>query len=311
MQRALPWFAAILLLTNVALGYLVITLKTEVTQVHLAWDTANQDAQKRIGDLQHKLTSAKEAQTKADKQIAEMRGNPSGAASGGGANGGRRIIHLSDIMKDHPEYEALYAKNMRRNIDRMYGNNLGSLNLSPDQLSQLKNLLVERQMSSMDAMSAAQAAGLTPGTPEYREAMQDASQNVEQQLTALLGSNADATLRQLQVRGNMESQVEFNYAVDFTDAGSPLNPAQSTALVQALADANYGGKDESTRPANYNVVDPATGLSPHDQRIISNAAQVLSPAQVQVLTTHQVENEQQTAIMREYMKGGSNFSVEP
>jgi hypothetical protein len=311
MQRALPWIAAILLLTDGVLGYLVITLKTQVTQVHLDWDTAEKNAQKRIVDLQHKLTSAKEAQAKADKQIAQLRANPSGAASGGDANGGRRIIHLSDIMKDHPEYAALYAKNMRRSIDRMYGDSLGSLNLNPDQLSQLKSLLVERQMSNMDAVSAARAAGLEQGTPEWREAMQQAAQNVDQQLTALLGSNADSTLRQLQVRGNMESQVEFNYASDFTDAGAPLNPAQSTALVQAMADANYGGKDESTRPANYNEVDPATGLSPHDQRIIASAAQVLSPAQVQVLTTHQVENEQQTTIMREYMKGGGNFSVEP
>jgi len=52
-------------------------------------------------------------------------------------------------------------------------------------------------------------------------------------------------------------------------------------------------------------VDPATGLSPHDQRIINSAAQALSPAQVQVLTTRQVETEQQNAIMKEYTQGGN------
>jgi hypothetical protein len=296
MQRALPWIAAILLLTTGALGYLVITLKTEVTQVHLDWDTAEKDAQKRIFDLQHRLTLAKEAQARADRQIAQLRRDPSARANGNGANGGRRIISMSEIMRDHPEYAAIYAKQMRRNIDRTYGNSLGSLNLGPDQLAQLKNLLVERQMSNMDAMSAAQAAGLQQGSPEWRQALKESSQNVEQQLTALLGSNADATLQQLQFQGSMATQVEFNYAPDFADAGAPLSSAQSAALAQAMSDASYAGKDESTRPANYNQVDPATGLSPHDQRIINSAAQALSPAQVQV---------QQNAIMKEYTQGGN------
>ena len=101
MQRALPWIAAILLLTNGALGYLVITLKTQVTQVHLDWDTAEKDSQKRILDLQHELTSAKQAQAKSAKQIALLRQDPSAAR--GAENGGRRIVRLSDMMKDHPE----------------------------------------------------------------------------------------------------------------------------------------------------------------------------------------------------------------
>jgi hypothetical protein len=306
MQRVLPWLTAVFLCGCLVLGYLVLHLKAEMVQTSLTWDTGEKETQKRILDLQHKLTAAEKALTLAAGQLAQQSQTP--AAASGSANGGRRIVHISDIVKDHPEYEGLYAKQIRRNIDRTYGN-LASLNLSPDQINQLKNLLVERQMATMDAQSAAEAAGLQQGTPEWQEAIKQAGQNVEQQLTALLGANADSTLTQLQVRGGMQNQVEFSYAPDFAEAGAPLTADQTTALVQAMADANYGGKDTSTRPANYNMVDPATGLSPHDDRIINSAAQSLSPAQIQVLKTDQAEMEQQSSIIREYNKGGNVMFV--
>jgi hypothetical protein len=308
MQRVLPWLTAVLFCGCLVLGYLLLHLRAEMVQTTLTWDTGEKETQKRILDLQHKLAASEKAQALAATQIAQLSQAP--AAASGNANGGRRIVHISDIVKDHPEYEGLYAKQLHRNIDRMYGN-LASLNLSPDQITQLKNLLVERQMASMDAQSAAEAAGLQQNSPEWREAMKQASQGVEPQLIALLGPNADSTLTQLQVRGGMQTQVEFNYAPDFAEAGAPLTADQTTALVQAMADANYGGKDVSTRPANYNEVDPNTGLSPHDDRIINSAAQSLSPAQIQVLKTDQAEMEQQSAIIREYNKGGGNVMFVP
>jgi hypothetical protein len=95
-----------------------------------------------------------------------------------------------------------------------------------------------------------------------------------------------------------------SYAPDFADAGMPLTPDQTNGLIQAMADANYAGKDISTRPPNYNVPDPTTDLSIHDDRIINNATPVLSPPQLQLLTTDQAENEQIAAIMKAYSGGG-------
>lgn len=213
-------------------------------------------------------------------------------------------MHISDILKEHPEYMAIYEKQIRHNVERMYGNGLNTLGLAPDQLAQLKNLLVERQMGTIDAQQAAQSAGLEPGTPAYQTAIQQASQDVEHQLGSILGPNADGTLAQLQARQGIQNQVQYNYAPDFADAGMPLTPDQTNGLIQAMADANYAGKDTSTRPANYNIADPTTGLSPHDDRIINNAAPVLSPTQLQLLTTGQAEGEQISAIMKAYSGGG-------
>ncbi|HTB80279.1 MAG TPA: hypothetical protein VK717_05275 [Opitutaceae bacterium] len=308
------------------LGYFVAHQKTEitqakadVTQVHLQWSVAEKDEQKRILELQHQLTAAREAEILAEKQIAQQKQDmaalaPSkgeGANETGSANGGGTIIHIGDILKDHPEYAALYAKQMRRNVDRMYGTGLDTLNLAPDQLSKLKDLLTERQMSNIDAQQLATAAGLERGSPAWQDAMKQAAQDTEQQITTILGSNADATLTQLQARTGMQNQVNGSYASDFADAGVPLTPAQASGLVQAMADANYAGKDTSTRPAGYNTPDPTTGLTPHDNRIINSAALVLSPAQVQILKTDQIENRQIAAIMKQYNKSGGPVMFVP
>jgi hypothetical protein len=313
MQRALPWLTAVFFISTVVLGYMVVREKMMITQVSLDWGTADKDSQKRIADLQHRLAAAKEAEVLAAKQAAQAAraASASSGSGGGSSNGGARIVHIGDILKDHPEYSALYAKQIRRNVDRMYGNGLSTLNLPPEQLAQLKDLLVEREMSNIDAQGAAQAEGLVRGSPEWQDAMKQASQDTEAQITAILGSNADSTLIQLQTRAGFQTQVDFNLASDYADAGAPLTPDQSNGLVQAMADANYAGKDTSTRPANYNVVDPATGLSPHDDRIINGAAQVLNPTQLQVLKTDQIQGEQQRAIMQEYNAGGGQVMFVP
>jgi hypothetical protein len=312
MKSAHSWLIAILLLGCLALGYLSFREKAEITQINLHWGAADQDTQKRIGELQHQLAAAKSALTLADQQAAAAKeaGAPP-PPKGATAPGGGHIVHLSDIIRDHPEYAALMQKQMHRNVDRMYGDSLNTLNLTPDQLSKLKDALTEKQMSALDAQQAAEAAGLERGSPAWQDAIKQASQDVESQINAILGSNADNTLAQMQARVGIQNQIDSTYKYDFAEAGATLNPDQSSALLQAMADANYAGKDLSTRPAGYNDVDPTTGLSLHDNRIIDAAAKVLTPAQVQVLTTDQVEYEKISSIMKEYNKGGGPVMFVP
>jgi len=326
MNRALSWLSAILFLGCLSLGYLaarqrteIAQAKTEITQVNLHWDAAKKEEQKQILDLQQQLAAAKGAQGLAQKPAGQQAQDLSAtaqsksedASADGSTNGGGTIIHIGDILKDHPEYAALYAKQMRRNVDLKYGNSLSTLNLAPDQLSKLKDLLTERAMSSIDAQQLATAAGLERGSPEWQDAMKAAAQDTEQQITGILGSNADATLIQLQARTAIQNQVNTTYSADFTDAGMPLSPAQSNGLIQAMADANYAGKDLSTRPPGYNTPDPTTGLSPHDNRIINAAATVLTPAQIQVLTTDEIDYHKIATFMKTYNPHGGPVMFVP
>jgi hypothetical protein len=313
MRRAIPWLAAIFFVGCLALGTFVRQQKAEIARVEVARKAAENEARTRIADLQSQVGTLTAAKVQADKQIALL--TQSGSApdkpQGDRPDGGAKIVHISDIIKDHPEYAALYENQMRRNVDRMYGNGLNTLNLTPDQLSQLKNLLTERQMGAIDAQQAAEASGLVSGSPAWQAAMNQASQDMEGQIQALLGSNADALLEQLRARMSIQNQVQNNYSPDFADAGLPLTPDQAIGLIQAMADANYSGKDTSTRPPNYNVPDPTSWLTPHDDRIINSATQILSPAQIQLLTTDQMENQQISAIMKQYSSGGGRVMFVP
>jgi len=302
MKRAIPTLAIVFFLGCLALAVFALRQRAEIIRA----DAASTAAHTRIDDLEHQVVTLKTAHDLSDKQIAQLTAaSAAHAAQAGENNGGTRVVHISDILKEHPEYTALYMKQFRRSADRMYGSGLNNLNLPPDQLSQLKNLLAERQMTNTDAEQAAQAAGLVPGTPAWQAAMSQASQDVQHQISSILGPNTDSILAQLQARSGIQSQVQYNYAPDFEDAGMPLTPEQTNGLIQAMADANYAGKDTSTRPPDYNVADPTSGLSPHDERIINNATPVLSAAQIRLLTTDQAENEKIAAVIKSYSTGGA------
>jgi hypothetical protein len=310
MKRDVPWLAAVLFVGCLTLGILALWQRTEISRATQAGVAAGKEAQLRIASLQGELGTLKASKEQAEKKIAQMTQDPNSSQNSQG-NNGSNVIHISQILKEHPEYMALYEKQMRRNIDRTYGNGLATLGLPPEQLAQLKNLLVERQMGATDAEQAALAAGLVQGTPAWQTAMQQASQDLDSQIQSIMGSNAEGTLQQLRVRQYIQNQVQNSYAPDFADAGAPLNPEQTNGLIQAMADANYSGKDISTRPADYNITDAVTGLSPHDDRIINNATPVLTPAQVQLLSKDQAENEQIAAIMKSYNTPGKPVMIVP
>ena len=121
MKRTISWLAVILFLGCLTLGYLVVQEKTEVTQVTLHEAAADKDAQSRIFDLQHQLAAAKAAQAPADKPTARSTPDSSAPspAQSGSTNGGPKIIHISDIMKDHPEYAALYAQAHKESVEAL------------------------------------------------------------------------------------------------------------------------------------------------------------------------------------------------
>lgn len=312
MHRPIYWIAGILFLACVGLSYLVVHQRTELGAITLAFGSKQQDEAKRIITLERELKQATNALAKAAGDASTSAAAAAGARSAGDANrGGPVVLHIGDILKDHPEYSGLYEKQIRRNVNRQYGDGLSRLNLSPAQLAQLKDLLVQKQLATIDAQGAAEDAGLQRGTPEYQAAIKQAGQDVESQIENILGPNAENQLLQMQVRSAFQTQVTFNYAPDFADAGAPLTPDQANGLAQAMADANYAGKDTSSRPANYNQPDPSTGLTPHEERVISNATSVLSPAQLDVLKADQLQDQQQSQLIQQYNPKGGPMMLLP
>jgi hypothetical protein len=304
MQRAYPWLTAILLLVFLTLGYLLLREKTEIVAVGLRRDDDDRAARAQAVDLQHQLIAAKNAQARAEKQLAELRQTAAAPTKAvADDSDGMKTIHISDIIKEHPEFAGYWAAQQRRNVFQQFGPALAKLNLPPEQLAKLRDLLLEREMSSTDAAQAAEAAGLKQGSPGWRDAMTQATAAAEQDITNLMGTNGTSFVQRLQAQVNFQNQVENTYAPDFADQGAALSSEQAAALAQAMSDANYAGKSTADRPANYNQVDPTTGLTPHESRVLQNAATSLTPAQVEIYKADLLQSHQQAAIMKEYQNG--------
>ena len=288
----------LLLLGCAALGYLALHQRTEIVRVDLEFKAADQAAGKRLAELRRQLASVQADQLQAEKLAAQ-------AAQPRAASGERLTIHASDVVKDHPEYAAIMAREQRRDIMRQYGAGFDSLHLRPDQLARLKDLLVERNLTSTDAQQGAKAAGLEQNTPAYWAAIKQATDTVDQELTSVLGTNCTSALQKLQMTANAQRQIQY-YASDFEQAGAPLTPEQSSALAQAFMGARNG-----PAKVGFYEADPATGLSPSDNRMMETAAPALSPAQLQVMKTDLMHANQQSAILNPYFKEmtGPNRSI--
>jgi len=302
-SRASPLLAAVLLLGCVALGYQVLRQRTEIVRVDLDLKVEDQAAQKRNAGLERQLAAALEAQLRAEKQAAQPAQN---SAKSPASDGAVKVVHISDIIKEHPEYAEIQARQARRGIYQQYGAGFDSLNLQPAQVTKLKDLLVERNQTAADARQAAIAAGLEQGTPAYWAAIKQATDAVDQEMTTALGTDGGAIVQKLQAASGARNQIMYNYAPDFDEAGASLTTDQNRGLEQAIsASRKLDGIAASARQG-YFQSDPATGLSPSDNRLIEAAAQVLSPAQLQILKADQILSNKQSAIMQPYFAGATS-----
>jgi hypothetical protein len=297
-----PWLPAALLLGCGVLGWLAIRQRTELIRVDLEFKAEDKTARNQVADLRQQLAAVQAAQLRAEKLVAQTAQSPSG-------DGEVRTIHESDIVKDHPEYAAILAKQARRNVIIQYGPGLATLNLRPDQLAKLKDLLVERSQTDSDARQAATAAGLEQNSPAYWNAIKQATDVVDQEMTSVFGTDGAAAFQKLQNAANNQNQIRYNYASDFEDAGVALTPDQTQGLAQALAGArSFDGVPAADR-RNYYQTDPATGLAPYENRMLEAAAQVLSPAQLQILKTDRIRSNKESSIMSPYIQAARNGST--
>ncbi len=211
-----------------------------------------------LAALKAELGTAREALAKVAKQHSVgQQGALGGEAAKAPTGPVRAPVQISDIIKDHPEFAKLYSKSTRRQLRTIYGAGLNSLNIPPQQLNRLKDLLAERQMSVVDATQAAGLEGLRAGSPEWQQAVNQAALTGDQEIKDILGANAEATLTGLKSSAGhaqgqtvMEGQINL-ISSDFVDAGVPLTTDQSAEVsLSAFLNAWHWPRKRSIGPAN-------------------------------------------------------------
>lgn len=289
-----------LLVACVVLAFYVLALKTDLSREreNRAADAKRlETSSEQISTLQSELTSTRhallDAQQKVDSNPSPSQSNPAKAIT---------VIHINDVIKGHPEYAELYVRQVRLEVMRDYANVLATLPLTPNQLTELKDLLVAQRLTTNDAGQAAIDLGVMRGSGEYRTLLEQSTADIDRQISDLVAEEDFERLRLAPRLSHYEAPIVQRIAPALFDAGLPLTPTASAALVGIIA-SNSGTK--SHRP------DSNTWLSPADVQFLAEAEDVVSPEQLAVIQKTWIEINRSQNILSEYIPRGGTFMVEP
>ncbi|MEO7588268.1 MAG: carbohydrate ABC transporter permease [Arachnia sp.] len=196
-------------------------------------------------DLQKRLWAAEKRKHELEASLADKHDGspvetPDGPEEGppGGRRGGNRNTMANNFiaMMDKPEIQKLMAIQQRASLDAHYAGLFKSLNLSPAQLEQFKNLLVEKQAALTDALAAARAQGINPRTDaeDFQKLIASAQADADNNIKATLGDAGYAQYQQYQQTVPQRNVVN-QLAQSLSYTSSPLSDSQSQQLVSILA----------------------------------------------------------------------------
>jgi hypothetical protein len=290
MRRLAPWLITLLTLLGLAAALFFDWRRVrQISDCQRQIELATPLRATQVRDLRARIESAN-----GDRIAAEHAGAETKAALPP-PPGPRTGLNFGDMRKD-PEYAALWHRQQLRNIQRQYAEIFAKMNLAPAELAKLKDLLVAREDARRDALDAGAAAGLTGR--DLTLANTRAAAVVNNEIKDLIGA-ADFSLVRLSPQTDAyKSMIENGVGVDLNLAGSPLSPAQESALaatyIQNIRQAPGGGAG----PPGWQVPNLETGLAPADQAALAQAAGYLTPSQVVVVKESLIEQRQVQQFMK-------------
>ncbi len=210
---------------------------------------------------------------------------------GGPGGGGRFMAQMAELMKD-PEFAAAWKLEQEARIDQRYGSLFAQLNLPPDKLAALRELLAERENAGREVFASAVAQGLNPR--EARDQLRELAGELEAEVDANISTTLGAHVLD-SIKSYNNSAPQRNVVNDLSQrlvaTGQTLNSSQSTALTQVLAEtAEQNGRSVTITDAT-----------------IARAQGVLTPAQVDTLRSLQAE-QQARAIIETKMRAAREAS---
>lgn len=309
MKAPKNYLLLFLALTTIGGGALAWRQYQELIQLRASTLDNNERA-----DWQKRLWAAEKRRHELEATLAERSAGPAGdgaeiSDSEGPATARRREADRGNLganfmaMMDKPEIQMLMAIQQRAGLDARYASLFKSLNLSPAQLDQFKNLLVEKQAAITDALAAARAQGINPRTdPEdFQKLVTDAQSEADNNIKATLGEAGYAQYQQYQ-QTLPQRNVVNQLAQSLSYTSTPLTSAQNEQMVQILA-ANTPASANSASNNVRSTVTSAFGVgfggqlnSPITSSAITQAQTVLAPAQVGALQQLQAAQQAQAQL---------------
>jgi hypothetical protein len=191
-----------------------------------------------------------------------------------------QLKYLMNTLPNAPKASRLQIS--QEMVQKAWGTGLEVLNLPPEQIHKVKELLVERQESMADAFELSLSNG--SNAEERAKAIDAAKQQVDAELHALLGPNDFSKVQTMITEQDDYVTISTSIGSDMAFAEVALSAPQTNSLADLLHKF-YTSRQLDQSEVNKRVtnVDPATGLSATDQSALEEASDFLSDAQLKVL----------------------------
>jgi hypothetical protein len=277
------------------------------------------DAAKHQSDeIGLRLASAEKNRRQAEEELKNRPETPAPAKPAAPKGRGRDMGGMA--MLNNPGMQKMMATMARSGLDQRYGPLFRKLKLSPADLAKLKDQLIEKQMSGLDVLQAAQAQGGAAADEKVlTEVMGGVQGELDANIHSLLG---DAGFKQFEDfnknAGSYGLLDQVERRLGYTN--SPLQTTQSDALMRVLSETAKAPDSTGEMGKNpmSSLMQGMAGGNPMvaamtEPRItettITAAEKVLTPTQVEVLRQLQTEQEERATsfqAMRGLMGGGGS-----
>lgn len=235
----------VLAATTLGGGYLAWSLHRELSALRSAapGDQERAAARRKTWSVSGSATAA------ADKPVNPPADATAGSPADGPRRGNRAFNQVMQVL-DNPDYQTLMSLTQKGMLDGRYAALFKQLKLTPQQLEQFKEYLVEKQTAVMDVLAAARAQGLDPRKDgEAIGTMMKATQDeIDSNIRSALGDTAydayqnfERTLPTRNVISQLETRLSYS--------GTPLSDSQSQEMVRILSETGEAGRVPTIRTA--------------------------------------------------------------
>jgi hypothetical protein len=253
------------------------------------------DAQKRVRDLEDQLVALR-GRGGQDRAV-DAENQPDDQNRWAGRRGG-----FMAMMND-PKIQKLMAIQQKGQLDAHYAALFKSLNLTPQQLDQFKNLLVQKQQALMDAMAAAREQGISPRSDPvaFNQAISDAQAAVDAQIQSALGDAGFSQYQQyVQTLPDRNTVNQLQQALSYTS--TPLTDDQANQMIQLLANTSVQRSGNGTAGTGAGAMGALFGggnqSAPISDETITQSSGLLSAPQQQALQQLQAQQQTQRQIQQ-------------
>ena len=268
-------------------------------------------AEELLRALQHKRATLRQSQTNGPTAIpvatpataAPMPTVPDGPETPADgplrAPGLQRPVADFAVMMDSPEMQQLMSLRSRGALDSRYAALFKSLGLPADQLQKFQQLLLDKQSTMRDVLSAMRSQGLAPNREnagQMRTLVDNANAEIDSQIRTTLGDAAYAQYQDYERTQPQRATVD-RVQQRLSYSGEPLTAQQATQLVGILAQ-NAPAQTQTSAGALRRTITGVAGAAPLTTQALDQARAVLSPGQMTALQELQHEQEAQAQLVR-------------